>query len=75
MSIRQLGKKSNHGGNYGMGYRRCAREWEIPEYEAKKILPLYHQAYPGVENGFQDGIIKQLTKDRTITNWKKETIP
>jgi DNA polymerase I-like protein with 3'-5' exonuclease and polymerase domains len=68
MTVRQLGKKSNHGGNYGMGYRRCALEWEIPEYEAKRILPLYHQAYPGVERGFQDGIIRQLSSDRVVTN-------
>ena len=51
-----------------MGYKRCAMEWEIPEHEAKRILPLYHQAYPGVQNGFQDGIIRQLSKDRTVTN-------
>lgn len=68
MTVRQLGKKSNHGGNYGMGYKRCAAEWEIPEHEAKKILPLYHQAYPGVQNGFQDGIIRQLSNNRTVTN-------
>jgi hypothetical protein len=68
MTIRQMGKKSNHGGNYGIGYRRCALEWEIPEYEAKRILPLYHKAYPGVQSGFQDGIIQQLSRDRTVVN-------
>jgi len=68
MTIRQCGKRSNHGCNYGMGYKRSAREWEIPEHEAKQILPLYHKAYPGVENGFQAGIIRSLSKDRTVTN-------
>jgi hypothetical protein len=37
MSIRQAGKKSNHGLNYGMRYRRFALENEMPETDAKPI--------------------------------------
>jgi DNA polymerase I-like protein with 3'-5' exonuclease and polymerase domains len=71
-----------------MSYVRAALEWEIPEYEAKRILPLYHQAYPGIERGFQDGIIRQLSNNRVVTNcfgrkrqflnridWKKRNSP
>ena len=38
MSIRQAGKKSNHGLNYNMGYRRFALENEMQEGESKTIV-------------------------------------
>lgn len=67
-SVRQGGKKANHGLNYGEQYRMFSLINEIPEAEAKIIIPLYHKVYPGVENGFQHGIKQQLAKDRTLTN-------
>lgn len=68
MSIRQAGKKSNHGLNYGMGYRRFALENEIDESEAKKIVELYtRQAYPSLPLWWET-IERQLRKDRTLTN-------
>ena len=68
MTIRQCGKKTNHGGNYGVGYKRCALIWEIPENEARVILDLYHKGYPGIRNGFQASIQDELSRSRTITN-------
>src|SRR3990167_8315032 len=41
MSVRQAGKKSNHGLNYNMKYKRYALENEIDETEAKKAVDLY----------------------------------
>lgn len=49
MSIRQGGKKSNHGLNYAMRFKRFALENEIPETEAKIMVDKYNkQAYPGI---------------------------
>ena len=67
MSIRQCGKKSNHGLNYGMRFRRAALEWEIEEREAKIICDLYPQAYPGIPL-WQEGIRRQMRKDRTMVS-------
>src|SRR5215510_138225 len=48
MSIRQAGKKSNHGLNYNMKYRRFALENEMPEADAEPIVNAYvNKAYPG----------------------------
>lgn len=69
MSIRQAGKKSNHGLNYGMKYRRAALEWEIPENDAKPIVEAYSTvAYPGLEKGFWEPTRAQLRENRTLTN-------
>lgn len=67
MSIRQVGKKSNHGLNYGMRYKRAALEWEIEEREAKIIVDLYPLAYPGIPLWW-DGIKRVLKKDRTFVS-------
>lgn len=50
MSIRQAGKKSNHGCNYYMRYRRFALENEMPETDAEPIVKFYSEkAYPGLQ--------------------------
>lgn len=68
MSIRQAGKKSNHGLNYGMKFRRAALEWEILEAEAKPIVEAYSTvAYPGIPEWWK-ATVAQLKKDRTLTN-------
>jgi len=68
MSIRQAGKKSNHGLNYGMGYRRFALENEVEEREAKAIVSMYREeAYPGIPVWWHT-IREQLSKDRTLIN-------
>ena len=68
MSLRQMGKKSNHGLNYNMKYRRAALEWEIQEAEAQPIVAYYSDvAYPGLKDWWK-GTVEQLRKDRTLTN-------
>jgi hypothetical protein len=67
-SIRQMGKKSNHGLNYDMKYRRFALENEIEEREAERIVTLYHrQAYPSIKI-WHKTVQSSLRDDRTLTN-------
>lgn len=68
MSIRQCGKKSNHGLNYAMRYKRAALEWEIEERDAKIIVDGYNiDAYPGIPL-WHEAIRGELKKDRTLYN-------
>ena len=66
MSIRQCGKKSNHGLNYGMGYKRFAFEYDVSESESKTITNRYHQAYPGIKGSYHSGIQYLLSKNNRI---------
>ena len=69
MSIRQSGKKSNHGLNYAMRYRRAALEWEIEEREAKQMVDLYNtDAYPGIPLWHEDIRRELRNNDRTLYN-------
>ncbi len=67
MSLRQAGKKSNHGLNYAEGYRNFALINEIEEGEAKRIVELYHKIYPGIRLWYEH-IQKLLRDNRTLTN-------
>ena len=68
MSIRQAGKKSNHGLNYNMGYKRFALETELDERDAKRIAEMYTTvAYPNIPIWWE-GIRNELRRDRTLTN-------
>lgn len=67
MSLRQAGKKGNHGLNYDEGYKRFALENEITEKESKTIVEAYHTAYPGVRRMHRK-IVEQLRSDRTLKN-------
>lgn len=68
MSVRQMGKKSNHGLNYNMKYRRAALEWEVAESDAKPIVEAYSEvAYPGIKD-YWKGIVAELKASRTLTN-------
>ncbi len=67
-TIRQAGKKSNHGLNYGMQFRRFALENEMDETESKKIVTYYSEkAYPGLP-GWWEGKKRQLRDNRTLVN-------
>lgn len=68
MSLRQCGKKSNHGLNYDEGYFQFALQNEITPKEAKPIIDMYHNdCYPGIRKSYE--VIKRsLQKDRTLTN-------
>lgn len=68
MSGRQCGKKSNHGLNYDEGPNKFALINEIEQREATRIVEMYHQIYPGIRSNFHEGVKRQLTKDRTLTN-------
>jgi DNA polymerase-1 len=67
MSLRQAGKKSNHGLNYDEGFRTFALINDLIESEARRIIDLYHKTYPGVHL-WHDRIKHQLGKNRTLTN-------
>jgi DNA polymerase I-like protein with 3'-5' exonuclease and polymerase domains len=67
MSLRQCGKKSNHGLNYDEGFRGFAMINEMDEREAKRIYDLYHSIYPGIKQWYE-AIKYELQKDRTLTN-------
>lgn len=68
MTIRQCGKKSNHGLNYDEGYRTFALNNEIEEWEAKIIVNKYREeVYPGVP--LWHGAVRDELKDgRTLTD-------
>jgi DNA polymerase I-like protein with 3'-5' exonuclease and polymerase domains len=68
MSIRQAGKKSNHGLNYNMQYKRFALENEIQERDAKDLVARYHHAYPGIKYNFHEGVRTRLSENRTLVN-------
>jgi len=67
MSMRQAGKKSNHGLNYDEAFRTFALINDMLETEAKRIINLYHRTYPGIRL-WHDRIKHQLGKDRTLVN-------
>lgn len=68
MSVRQGGKKSNHGLNYGMEANRFSLETEMDIADARKVVTLYRTvAYPGLPEWYE-GIKRQLREDRTLTN-------
>lgn len=68
MSGRQAGKKSNHGLNYDETFVTFALTNEIEQNEAKRIIQLYHQVYPGIRQTYHESVKRQLQKDRTLTN-------
>jgi len=69
MSIRQAGKKSNHGLNYFMRYKRFAFENEMPETDAKPIVEAYSTiAYPGIQTYWDDTRTTLKKEDRCLVN-------
>jgi hypothetical protein len=69
MSVRQAGKKSNHGCNYGMQYKRFAMENEMPETDAKPIVEMYSgKAYPGLKDNYWKETREILRNGRTMEN-------
>ena len=67
MSMRQAGKKANHGLNYDETYVMFALSNEIQEAEAKKIIDLYHRGYPGIRR-YHEATQSKLRNDRTLYN-------
>ena len=68
MSLRQMGKKSNHGLNYMEGYWRFALENEVPESEAKLYVSGYTNVYVNLPL-YWEAVERKLNKNnRTIEN-------
>lgn len=68
MSIRQCGKKANHGLNYMETWSMFAMINELDASDAKKIVHDYsHVAYPGI-TVWWESVKRQLKIDRTLTN-------
>ena len=69
MSIRQAGKKSNHGLNYDMRYKRFALENEMAEADAKRIVDNYKNiAYPGLKRWYKLIEAELRANRRRLTN-------
>lgn len=73
MSLRQCGKKSNHGLNYDEGPNGFALINEIEIPEARRIVALYHQIYPGIRIWYES-LKRDLQRDRTLTNCFGRTV-
>lgn len=67
MSMRQCAKKANHGLNYGEGPNKFALINEMEPNEAKIVVELYHNIYPGIRLWYES-TKRQLQKERTLTN-------
>lgn len=68
LSERGWGKRANHGLNYGFEAKAFAMMYEISLKEAIRITDGYHNAYPGVRNGFHAHVKECIKKDHAITN-------
>jgi len=68
VTVRQMGKKSNHALNYDEGYMRFAAENELEFKEAKRFHDAYHNAYLGLRGSYYPGIQHELRKNRTLKN-------
>lgn len=66
-SERYWGKQTNHALNYDMGYVTFSYTHEIPQSEAKRLINIYHQAYPGVRR-YQRKVREALSEGRTLIN-------
>lgn len=67
MSMRQCGKKSNHGLNYDEQPRMFSLINEITEKEAERIVDFYHGIYPGIRR-YYETTRNQLATNRTLEN-------
>lgn len=68
MSLRQCGKKSNHGLNYDEGPNGFAMINEIEISEAKKIVDMYHRIYPGIRIWYESVKAELKRNNRVLTN-------
>lgn len=67
-SERDWGKQSNHAFNYDRGPKWFGLEYELPFENAQHIWSSYHALYPEVQANYHGDIIRQLRKNRTLTN-------
>lgn len=50
-SERDIGKRSNHGFDYGLGSDTFAVTNQVPQEDAKRIQAVYHMIYPEIHQG------------------------
>jgi DNA polymerase-1 len=67
-SHRDVGKRFNHSGNYGVGFRTLSMRFGWPESDTKQLLEAYHSAYPEVRNSFQAQLLESLKTTRRVWN-------
>lgn len=67
MTMRQAGKRCNHGLNYGMQAQRFSLTTGTPIEDATRMVESYHRAYPGLRK-WHNRIEEQLHRDRTMRN-------
>jgi DNA polymerase-1 len=68
MSMRQCGKKSNHGLNYDEHAKMFALINEISEKEAQTIIDFYHHIYPGIGRYYENIRNRLSTNQRSLEN-------
>lgn len=68
MSCRQIGKKCNHGLNYDLAANGFSYSSQIELSVSKRIVAMYHNAYPGIRNTYHRIVRDQLGKDRSQIN-------
>lgn len=66
-SQRDLGKRANHGLNYGLSAHGFSHHNEASLEDSRTIVEAYHQAYPGVRR-YHRWVEAALRKDRTLVN-------
>ena len=67
-SQRDIGKRSNHGLNYDMGWKNYAKLLRIPAFQAKRIINKYFAGYPRIRTKFQYNIRKLVFAGKPVTN-------
>ena len=66
MSMRQAGKKSNHGMNYDLSPIGFSEANQMPLDDSKRCYVGYHNAYPSIRLWYKRTIDELQTKNRTL---------
>lgn len=61
-------KNGVYGANYGIGWLKVSRMYNIPSADAKYIITNYHASVPEIKSVYQKEIEDELMRTRTLTN-------
>jgi DNA polymerase I-like protein with 3'-5' exonuclease and polymerase domains len=64
--VRQLGKKTRHAGNFGMGKRRLSMMAQISEWRAGRCLEKFHEANPKISSVFWVDVQQALQDNNMV---------
>jgi uracil-DNA glycosylase family 4 len=64
--LRQIGKKTRHAGNYGMGKRRLSLLAQISEWRAGQCLDAFHRENPMISAVFWEEIRQALQDNNKV---------